>query len=302
MTHYHTPLVSVCIPTYKNPELLNRCLKSIFEQSYSNFELIITDDSPDDAVAEVVKNYEDSRIKYIKNTTPLGSPENWNEGLRQAKGDYIKIMHHDDWFAVPDALQAYMDEALKSGSDFICANCYNVGPNSKKKHNILNRFKKKWAQDRSLILYANYLGNPSTILFKRPVNDPIFYDKKSIWFVDVLFYYEYTQLHPRISYVNEFLIDTSAGLDTQVTNSAISPKVAIQEFLYVAEKHGLYNKHNFLTKLSLIEILERYHIGSKKELNQLLDTPYNKPLPYILLKLHIHHQVYNVIKHILMLL
>jgi glycosyltransferase involved in cell wall biosynthesis len=301
MNSYNTPLISICIPSYKNPQLLTRCLKSILDQTYDNLEVIITDDSPNQDVADVVKNYEDPRICYVKNLEPLGSPENWNEGLRRSKGEYIKIMHHDDWFASNDALEKYVSTAIKSNADFICSNCYNVRPDKKEKHTILGRFQKRWSQNSYLILYANYLGNPSTILFKRYGNKPVFYDIKSIWYVDVLFYYEFTKIHPKVAYIKDFLIDTSAGLDSQVTNSAINAKIGISEFLYVAEKHGLYKKNNILTKLSLIEILKRYDVTSKKQLEEILGASFDIALPFYLLKLPIHHQFFNIIKHFLIL-
>ncbi|MTE24973.1 glycosyltransferase, partial [Microbacterium sp. ZXX196] len=51
MNHYNTLLISICIPAYKNPKLLKRCLNTVLEQTYSNIEVIITDDSPNEDVA-----------------------------------------------------------------------------------------------------------------------------------------------------------------------------------------------------------------------------------------------------------
>lgn len=54
--------VSICIPAYKQPEFLKRCLDSVFEQSYTDYEVIITDDSPDNEIEKLVNTYSDNQI------------------------------------------------------------------------------------------------------------------------------------------------------------------------------------------------------------------------------------------------
>jgi glycosyltransferase involved in cell wall biosynthesis len=92
------PFISVCIPAYKRTEFLKRLLDSLMIQNFKNFEVVITDDSPGNDVKTLVQGYSELPIKYFRNEHALGTPENWNEGLRQAKGGWIKIMHDDDWF------------------------------------------------------------------------------------------------------------------------------------------------------------------------------------------------------------
>ena len=90
------PKVSVIIPTYNNVESLKRTLNSVLVQDFEDYEVIITDDSDNESLQKFLLNYPLPKIKYFKNSKKLGSPENWNEGLRIACGEYIKIMHHDD--------------------------------------------------------------------------------------------------------------------------------------------------------------------------------------------------------------
>src|SRR4051794_28296452 len=98
------PEVSICIPAYGDPYLLERCLRSVIAQSYTNYEVIVSDDSRHEKLQEVVYKLNDRRISYYKNRSILGSPANWNEAISYAKGKYIKILHHDDWFASDTAL------------------------------------------------------------------------------------------------------------------------------------------------------------------------------------------------------
>ncbi len=67
------------------------CWILILIQTYTDFEIVITDDSPDDSVADLVEKYQSRKdIRYYKNEKPLGTPENWNEAIRKANGKWIK--------------------------------------------------------------------------------------------------------------------------------------------------------------------------------------------------------------------
>jgi len=74
-----TPFISICIPAYKRVHYLQRLLDSIDFQSYKNFEVVITDDSPDDQVEKLVHSYlQTLPVKYFRNEKSLGTPENCN--------------------------------------------------------------------------------------------------------------------------------------------------------------------------------------------------------------------------------
>ncbi len=79
-------------------------------QQFDNWELIITDDSPDDSVWEVVESYRHRLpVVYFRNTPAHGMPANWNTGYDKASGEYIKILHDDDWLETPLALRKMAD-------------------------------------------------------------------------------------------------------------------------------------------------------------------------------------------------
>ena len=78
------PLISICIPAYKQVDFLQRLLDSIRTQTFRDFEVILTDDSPDNAVADLVTAFSTALpIRFIKNPVALGTPENWNEAIRR---------------------------------------------------------------------------------------------------------------------------------------------------------------------------------------------------------------------------
>ncbi|HVG40418.1 MAG TPA: glycosyltransferase family 2 protein, partial [Chitinophagaceae bacterium] len=102
-------IISICIPAYKRPENIARLLQSISIQTCKNYEIIITDDSPDDSLIKVLQKYSHLPIQYYKNETALGTPANWNYGISKASGEWIKLMHDDDWFSSEKSLQHFAD-------------------------------------------------------------------------------------------------------------------------------------------------------------------------------------------------
>ena len=96
--------ISVLMPVYKTPEAyLREAIESILNQSYSDFELLILDDCPDDNREQIVKSYRDKRIKYLQNEKNLGITPSRNKLIALAKGEYLAIFDHDD-ISLPDRL------------------------------------------------------------------------------------------------------------------------------------------------------------------------------------------------------
>lgn len=115
------PKVSICVPAYGNPMGIKRLLDSIKAQTFADYEVVVTDDSPDDSVKAVALGAGMERLHYYKNETRMGATGNWNEAVRRSKGEYIKMMHHDDWFSQPDSLGHFvklLDDAPEAGLAF----------------------------------------------------------------------------------------------------------------------------------------------------------------------------------------
>jgi glycosyltransferase involved in cell wall biosynthesis len=98
-----TPVVSVCIPTYRGADHLAATIESVLAQTFGSFELVIVDDNSPDRSAEIVGGYRDSRVRYLRNPENLGPQGNWNRCLDEARGRYFKLLPQDDLLA-PDCL------------------------------------------------------------------------------------------------------------------------------------------------------------------------------------------------------
>ena len=92
------PCISIVIPTYNAGKYIEECLKSIINQTYSNFEVIIVNDGSTDNTRDICEKYAkiDDRIKLI-NTENRGAGSARNTGLKETRGKYISFIDSDDY-------------------------------------------------------------------------------------------------------------------------------------------------------------------------------------------------------------
>lgn len=90
--------ISVITPVYKVEKYLNKCIDSILNQTFADFELIIVDDGSPDSCGNIADEYEkkDKRVKVIHKENG-GAPSARNAGIKIAKGDYFYFPDSDDW-------------------------------------------------------------------------------------------------------------------------------------------------------------------------------------------------------------
>lgn len=91
-----TPLVSIIIPTYNRPELLERACNTAFQQSYKNTEIIVVDDNSSTDYSSVLKALEPLNITYFKRSTNGGGSAARNTGIEIAKGEFVAFLDDDD--------------------------------------------------------------------------------------------------------------------------------------------------------------------------------------------------------------
>lgn len=200
------PKISIVIPTYNNFESFKRTFDSVLSQFYQDYEILITDDSTQDDIYNFITSVNLIKVKYFRNSPALGVPENWNEGIRRASGEYIKILHHDDWFASRDALGKFvmlLDENPQS--DFGYSKSVDVDIYSGKcKHRKAERYVESIKENFSELIYHNRIGAPSVTVFRK--NSNIYFDQKLKWLVDVDFYIQAIIRNKNLSFLNEELV------------------------------------------------------------------------------------------------
>jgi len=103
-----SPLISIVLPTYNRGYTLSNALKSVIEQTYPHWELIVVDDGSTDDTKQVVASFNDSRIKYVYQENARQSAAR-NTGLTRASGDWICYLDSDDVF-LPNYLEVMMQD------------------------------------------------------------------------------------------------------------------------------------------------------------------------------------------------
>jgi glycosyltransferase involved in cell wall biosynthesis len=232
-----TPFVSICIPAYKRLNYLQRLIESIRLQTYKNYEVIITDDSDiDSSVYDyVISKASDLKIVYYKNSTPLGSPKNWLASISHAKGEWIKIMHDDDYFTSPDSLQRFVYQ-VDLNVDCIFSGYHAVYENGDIKNKTISTLQFNHFIHKPLNLFSgNIIGPPSVMMFRKSVKET--FDERLKWIVDWELYIRLAYKY-KLKYVPQPLIEVSYN-DTQITNSCfLNPVVEIPETLIFTNKYG----------------------------------------------------------------
>lgn len=115
-TSFMTTTFSIVVPTYcTKEEYLREMIDSCIEQTYSNWELILADATPDDRVSSIVQTYTDARIKLVKLQENKGIAENTNRGLEITTGEYVGLLDHDDVLE-PNALYE-VAKAIEDGQN-----------------------------------------------------------------------------------------------------------------------------------------------------------------------------------------
>ena len=118
--------VSVVVPIYNAGKKLEKCIKSILNQTFTNFELILVNDGSTDNSINICKKYElkDNRVRVIDKKNE-GSIATRNRGVMEASGDYIMFVDADDYIATTAIEKLYID-AKDKNLDIIVCNTYKV--------------------------------------------------------------------------------------------------------------------------------------------------------------------------------
>ncbi len=116
MADFIAPLVSIGIPTYNRADsYLRNALRSAVSQSYKNIEIIVSDNCSTDSTESVVKEFDDPRVRYYRQTENIGPVHNRNFCLEQSQGQYFLLLFDDD--VIDDDFISTCVEAVKCSSE-----------------------------------------------------------------------------------------------------------------------------------------------------------------------------------------
>jgi glycosyltransferase involved in cell wall biosynthesis len=231
-------LVSICIPAYKQPELLEKCLHSIVKQSYKQVEVLVSDDTPDKAVKIIVDKFAHQlNISYQKNETPLGSPGNWNAALDKAKGGYVMLMHHDDAFTSEHSLEKFIQPFSSNPTpDFVFGRNLSIERLSNGRP-FNSAYFLKYYKHPLILLTGNFIGAPSNVMLRSTSVE--LYNSRYKWIVDIEFYIRLFQKGKRLYYIDETLVEIGIHED-QISNECVNnDEILLFENIFYAAENNL---------------------------------------------------------------
>ena len=254
------PKVSICIPTYNNVHEVERLLFSVFLQTYTDYEVVITDNSTNSEIEELIDRLDDKRIHYVHNEKNLGHIGNWNKALTIAEGSYIKIMFSDDWFTYSDSLEKMVNLLEENQeADFAFSNSMQVSKQESSERKLSPGFIPGLKGDWRYLFLGNEIGAPSDTIFR---NKGMLFNEKRSWAADMEFYMRTLSKNPRFAYTTEPLI--SIGLhEAQYTYSFSKKDMRrFNDHLYMYKKYRLW-ENDSCKDFFLREYLVKYGAGQK---------------------------------------
>lgn len=270
---------SIIVPVYGVEKYVERCIKSVLNQSYSNFELIIVDDeSPDDSIKIIKENCIDNRIKIVsKNNGGLSSARNY--GLKYVTGDYIWFVDSDDYISDLYALEKLVTTInIQHKPDIVVFNntvLFEEGSS------------KGWLNINAPINTKSFTGQDYIATFSNmPINawtqvyNKIFFFNNKFLFTEKM-YFEDIYLNLDIYLKAQSVVGIKAFLVNYIKreDSIMTRKFNVTHFtseIKVLQKFDYYLKNNLLDKKYLSNriqyeyiFLKKIYVSCKKEVLEL---------------------------------
>lgn len=190
-------MISICIPTHKFPNsdfYLDRLLKSIREQSYQDYEIVIV-------------------------RKGVSAAEKLNRAFKQAQGDLIKVMFTDDYFFDKNALGRIVES--HKGNWSVCGCVHDVGE-------LVNPHVPRWNKD--IIWGKNTIGSPSVLTLVNTGFLPL-WDKNLHWLMDCDYYYKLFEDYGRPQIVED--IHVVIGIHENQQTNVLTDEQKNKEYEYI---------------------------------------------------------------------
>lgn len=227
------PLVSIIVPIYNAGKTIDRCIGSILNQKYKDFELLLLDDGSTDDSGTICDAYaeKDKRIRVLHKENS-GVSDTRNQGIAIARGEYIQFLDGDDWIT-PDATELFVHAATGNDCDMVIADFYRV---------IGERVSQKGSMEEEGVMsrmdYAvNMMQRPADFyygvlwnkLYKRSIIEEyqLKMDSSISWCEDFMFNLEYVR-HTRTIYALKVPVYYYVKTKGSLVSQGISMKKTIQ--------------------------------------------------------------------------
>jgi len=240
--------VSIIIPVYNRAQLLSRSIRSVLNQTFQNFEVIVVDDGSTDDIESVVKSFNDKRIQYIRHEERRGAPAARNTGIRLARGRYIAFQDSDDeWRSEKLEKQMRAFENAPPDLGVVYTSFWRI-ENGRKNYIPPSNFKQKEGYIHEILLETNFIATPTAIVKKECFEKAGMFDESlprlqewELW-IRISKYYRFKHIDEPL--VNAYLQPDSISRNM---NALIMARKLILEkhFEEISKKSALLGKHYY---------------------------------------------------------
>lgn len=173
------PHVSVCIPVYQGEQFLARTIRSVLDQTYRDYELVVLDNASHDGTARIARSFHDPRLRIETNQTTISQPYNWRRAVELCRAPLIKLLCADDLLH-PRCLELQvppMDDdsriALVAARRNMIDENSRVVVRGRGLQGLVGRHSRVHVARKVLRSGSNPIGEPGGVLFRRADYDAV---------------------------------------------------------------------------------------------------------------------------------
>ena len=240
------PFFSVVIPTYNHEVFLEKAVKSVLNQTFTDYEIIIIDNYSDDNTENLIKSLNNKNIKFIKNRNHGILAKSRNIGIEQSKSEWIAFLDSDDiWWQ--DRLKVLFDFIKKHNNyDVICTNELWINEtNNRKRVSKYGPYKNNFY--KFLIKYGNCISTSASVVKKKYlVDNKIFFSEEKDFapYEDYDFWMRIAKDNGKFKFIKEVLGEHLFHKESwSEKNKSILKKSTLSIL-----KHHVFNLQNFTNK------------------------------------------------------
>ena len=228
--------VSVCIPTYEmrgeGARFLEESFNVLASQTFTDFEVIVSDNSADHAIREVCEKWKSLLdLHYFQRTERLDNPcANLNNAISHSSGEYIKPLFLDDRLYTKNSLLKFVEAANKTSPGWVISG--GVYTSGESRSGIHAKRKRPFFHTKNLT-GTNFVGMPSVIMFK---NEGLLFDEKLVWLLDTEFYHRLYLRYNNPIVIPDYLIVQREWPGS--LTSSMTVEIMDKETAYVKKKHA----------------------------------------------------------------
>jgi glycosyltransferase involved in cell wall biosynthesis len=219
------PHLSVAVPTYRMEDgemLFRRLLDSLWVQTYQDFEIVVTDNSEDDAIENICKEYR-TGISYYRNPNK-GMSVNTNAAMRLSQGEIIKVLYMDDFLAHEQSLEKIIRHFR---GQWLVTSCRHTidGIDTFSTHHP------RYSED--IYTGNNTIGSPSVLTIKN--ENIMLFDENLGWMLDCDYYKRMYQKYGNPVILRD--INVVLGLHAGQVTNMLPREAKNDEFNYMMKKY-----------------------------------------------------------------